>query len=728
MPYHADLTTELIVDVAKHAKQSASGFDSWSIDEIKALPSAAWDLLRRIFVNCYDSMEKELVTLVKRVVLEKHDGLCSETEVRPIDIYSLLMRVISSATYRLARPWACQVLYPNQYATQGGALKAVAKLAWHTELSQCGLSNVYSVASDFSKMFNMMSVDLASASARYMGLSEQLVSLLAKPIKGSAFSWKLPYDAKPLEVMHERGLPQGLAGSVLLAECMIAPLLWRCHQIVREDCKAVIVAYVDDLNFILPSRDMLMRISELIFQYRDHLFLDLSLSKSALWATHPTHLKDESAHLDIPITKTLVALGAEWPVTKDACPTHEKELARYEEAEKRLIRIRHMPIGVSNKIAIISSTCLSTLDYVNHPELSSVRYLRSLVKKALAQQYAAPEVLYNCFVSSTIDPCIRWLLAGLRLCHLIIQEEEVATMLQRVLAGTGRIARVARLAVKNDIHVTPHGLLVGEVTLPRSHPWAIVRSKLLEHLKAMQLTQLAERRPNTFGGLRTCAYKAHRRFMLSKPDYEQAVLLKLWTGSIMTREKHAKMGEGDGLCECGETQSVHHILWSCPLTQPPPPLISYLSEYPPHMSVALILPQGADPRDVQHWKMACNRAIDILGRRVLQREHVARHSTRERDMRGHLAAVTSEGHYTYCMRCFISRRSRDAAWIFTKPCAHADRDPLPEGGEIVQNGHACVLRMERWKTSSQRPRLVCTRCGQRVWATMGFKKSCRAQT
>ena len=572
VPFNASLTTELLVDVVKGMKNSASGFDSWTVAEIKALPPQAWDLLRRIFMYRYETMERELVTLVKRVVLEKHDGLCAEAEVRPIDIYSTLLRAISSAMYRLVRPWACQVLYPSQYATQGGALKAVARIAWSTELSFGGLSSVFSVSCDFSKMFNMMSVGVASLSASFMGLSDHLVDLLARPIKGSSFSWKLPHDAKPLEVTHERGLPQGLAGSVLLAECMIAPLLWRCHQVLREESSATTVAYVDDLNFILPRHDMLIRIIELILQYRDHFFLDLSLAKSSLWATHPSTIKDASAHFDIPAARTLKALGAEWPVTVQANPTYDKEHDRCEEAEKRLLRVRHMPIGVAKKIAIISSTCLSTLDYVNHPDLSSVRHLRSLVKKALVQQFAAPEVLYNCFVSSSIDPCIRWLLSGLRLWHLIIQQERDLALLDRLVAGRGRLAKIAKLAEKYCIQVTQHGILVGEAATPPSYPWAIVRSKILEHLKILQLTQLAERRPNTFGGMQTCSCKAHRRFLMSKPDYEQAVLLKLWTGSAMTRAKHAQMGEGSGMCECGDAQDVHHILWTCPLRPPPPPI------------------------------------------------------------------------------------------------------------------------------------------------------------
>ena len=117
------------------------------------------------------------------------------------------------------------------------------------------------------------------------------------------------------------------------------------------------------------------------------------------------------------------------------------------------------------------------------------------------------------------------------------------------------------------------------------------------------------------------------------------------------------------------------------------------------------------------------RAVNILSRKGHCEGH--RHTVRERDLQGHVVATTRGGEYTYCMKCFISRRSRDAEWIFLKACAHDDRDPLA-GGEVTRKGHVCSMKMETWKTLSQRPRLLCEKCGLKAWATMGFKKECRS--
>ena len=161
------------------------------------------------------------MSLVKRVPIDKHDGLCSPKEVHPIDLFSVILRVVSSATYVLARPWACAVLHPSQFATQGGAIVAASKIALRTELTLLRAIPTCAVVSDFAKMFNSMSVEVATESARYMGLGERMCEMLALPLKVSSFVWKLPFGAKPVEFSNERGLPQGMAGSVLLAECSI---------------------------------------------------------------------------------------------------------------------------------------------------------------------------------------------------------------------------------------------------------------------------------------------------------------------------------------------------------------------------------------------------------------------------------------------------------------------------------------------------------------------------
>ena len=194
----------------------------------------------------------------------------------------------------------------------------------------------------------------------------------------------------------------------------------------------------------------------------------------------------------------------------------------------------------------------------------------------------------------------------------------------------------------------------------------------------------------------------------------------------MTRAKKAIVQGTDPKCECGEIQSVYHLLWECELVAPPSLDIAYRKDIPPAQSVAHILPLSADSREVVLWKTSCLRAIQIVSRREWGVSVEPGSARAHRDQKGHSVAVTSNGSYTYCMKCFISRRSRDAGWIFLKTCDHEQRGTIPEGGTVMKMGHACTLILQTWKVSAKRPQLLCNVCGQKAWATSGFRRPCLA--
>ena len=672
-----------------------------------------------------DQLRKHLVTLVKRVPLEKHEGICDAKDVRPIDLFSALMRVLSSAAYNLAKPWACAVLHPNQCATQGGIIRALSRVALQTECALTNSKSILAVASDFSKMFNMMATSVSSAVAQFMGLSGDVLSFLTKPLDLSSYAWKLPFNARPIEEQHGRGLPQGMAGSVMLAELSIAPLLWRCQSVLVSTPHST-VAYVDDIHFFATDSATLNRILELLFEFQSDFRLNLSKQKSAIWGNEHDALRRIADHYGIPLQKSIEALGAEWPVDSRMKPTYAKETQGIEEAERRILRIKHLPVDLATKYEAVSVACLSLLDYVNHPRMENVRALRMLVKRSLGQRFAAPEILYNCLQASSIDPCVHWLLASLRLWFYVLKIGEDQDILARIVRMCkGRLGWAAESLSKQKIYVATGGVWVGETFFSSEESWGECRKAALQHIKNLQFASLQMRRPNTYSGLSSCCEKQHRKLLKSLPSYEQGVLMKIWTGSAMTKAKHAVMEQADSTCECGEgVQNLEHLLWHCPIQGPPPVDIAYRKDLPPSQAVAHILPRGVDSREVTLWRKSCLRAIMIVSRREVsgdrrpEREHM-------RERKGHDVAVTEDGAYTYCQKCFISRRSRDASWIFLKQCEHAERESLQEGGHVVTRGHEATMVLATWKHSAKRPQLRCNTCGQHAWATSGFRKECR---
>ena len=170
------------------------------------------------------------------------------------------------------------------------------------------------------------------------------------------------------------------------------------------------------------------------------------------------------------------------------------------------------------------------------------------------------------------------------------------------------------------------------------------------------------------------------------------------------------------------SQTFAHLLWGCPLTPPPSPEIQHLADLPSAQSVAHLLPEGSDARDILIWKTSLTRAVRIMGMHDLTENLV--HVRQDVDMKGHVFATSEDGSYVFCSRCFISRKSRDRKWILLHPCAYPDRPARNLWEEYTLDAHLVRLQMKRWRHFAWRPSLKCLYCEQEVWAKAGFPHAC----
>ena len=172
-----------------------------------------------------------------------------------------------------------------------------------------------------------------------------------------------------------------------------------------------------------------------------------------------------------------------------------KRMSAFRQAEKRITRLKFLPAPLVTKIELASTACLSLLDYVNPPNLDGIRPLRLHLKTALGHRFAAPEVLYHVATSTTIDPVLRWLLAGLKLWHAVMNVGMPLVDIESVLGGRHtRLTRVASLSEKWGIRVGASGFWVSDVWVPAREPWYVTRKVLLAHMRARECAALAERR------------------------------------------------------------------------------------------------------------------------------------------------------------------------------------------------------------------------------------------
>ena len=152
------------------------------------------------------------------------DGAPDATQIRPLDIF-VLLRVLSSAHRKMLRPWALGATLLLQFAVRGGILLAVGSLGAVAEMTLAKSSDACDIAVDFQKLYNMLAPKAAAEIAKHMGLSMELAEALIGPLVACcqgllAIATKCLY----VDVDAPKGLPQGLATSVMLAELCIATL------------------------------------------------------------------------------------------------------------------------------------------------------------------------------------------------------------------------------------------------------------------------------------------------------------------------------------------------------------------------------------------------------------------------------------------------------------------------------------------------------------------------
>ena len=76
--------------------------------------------------------------------------------------------------------------------------------------------------------------------------------------------------------------------------------------------------------------------------------------------------------------------------------------------------------------------------------------------------------------------------------------------------------KIADTITRWGVRISSSGFLAGEVWLPAREPWYVCRKVLIAHTKQRELANLADKRPNTFGGLTTCNEAGHEDPKCSK--------------------------------------------------------------------------------------------------------------------------------------------------------------------------------------------------------------------
>ena len=145
--YQAYVQPSDLIDVAKSTRASSPGLDGWTHKEVAILPMHAWLDLMMVCLWCPESFFDSLTSVYKRVPISKVDsGVPTPDQIRPIDLFSVILRIQATALVRALKPWVMRIEYPAQHALSGGAVLACSRTAWTTECAEVGLTQIWGLS------------------------------------------------------------------------------------------------------------------------------------------------------------------------------------------------------------------------------------------------------------------------------------------------------------------------------------------------------------------------------------------------------------------------------------------------------------------------------------------------------------------------------------------------------------------------------------------------------
>ena len=705
---HIELTVEDLVYQKKTMRDSAAGLDGWTVAELKALPREAFVDLLRIWPQVLSGFASSPLSLYKRVPLEKgdHDTPCPQ-HLRPIDVFPVVTRLLTSAWARKASIWARQVVHPSQNATFGGVLCASSRLCMQVETSLHASTPRWAVAVDFAKLFNTIAISSVAQAARFMGLSEQAILELATPISTSKGAWRLPLNAVAPFVSRQRGLPQGLASSVLSSELFLSVFLWRLHKIWH----LCAICYVDDLNLIAQDGQTLRGILRELFGFASDFSLQIAPDKCCVWGTNVKELQEIGKEWGIPYKSSFVTLGTEWATSRSAKPAYVKEAMRMEEALRRLARLQHLPTTLILKAQATSVGILSLTDFSPPPCGLSYKSLRSAIKKTLGCLHASPEIVLNILLDTSLDPHVRWKLAYIRLLSDIISLPEGRSLVDTIKRPAKHSRVGTALRILRDMHwKLEDGIVVSPMRINLRLPWATIRRTVMTGLKRFECSLLEKRRSPLYAGIGDLQPKPHRRLLAQLRPFDAAILLRIWGGSVLTRaHRHTVDPTVEPSCMCGfHSQTLDHLLYHCPLVDPPDPPIRAWAARVPGESIALLCPPTADSSIVRIWKRVCLRAIRVVSG--------VPSPPQETDWNGHEIHHDATATFIFCIRCHVMRKIADSKFLPIRACAGEYMGGVAtEGDYIVCQKHVLRLILVPWRRTALRLKWCCQKCPFSVW-------------
>eukprot|EP00971_Amphidinium_carterae_P073088 1445549-Amphidinium_carterae.1 len=198
-------------------------------------------------------------------------------------------------------------------------------------------------------------------------------------------------------------------------------------------------------------------------------------------------------------------------------------------------------------------------------------------------------------------------------------------------------------------------------------------------LAEIALNTVALRRPSHFHGACSVDWRSMRKTWRSYAPWQQGVLLRLWSGGIILRQRifTAEAHDPEVVCDCGEAmQTVQHVIWQCPLTRHLwGEQHAWAQLLDSAWNISWLLPLDRAKDYLQKWKQALDSVISIVKFFEVEKEPVRRENLV--DNSGHDLKWDDTVQRYWCCSCLLSRPHGTLGWMLREHCRGVQRGLRP---------------------------------------------------
>ena len=570
--------------------KTARGIDSWTVDELKTLPTEAIMSLAQIFHRFQGEPFPKYWQIALTIPLGKERQAHTPAKTRPITVLSLIYRWWSKVvTSQVLQHWAKHLpeyivgFIPGR-SPQNEMIKIQHELETGHINSENESTQWQGLTLDLVKCFNLIPREPARRALRHAGIPEPLIQMGFESLMQLVRYWKFQ-NAVVESGLTTTGTPEGDTFSVLC--CVAISRVWAHHLTMIQ---AIPSCYADNWSWRCQRLEVTLAALEATRDFTNICRLKIDWNKTWAWITfHANKAAWKIAmknSLPQEATPQIVTCARELGYTMhyNKIQSRKTQKQRHQAALEQVLKIRRMPVSMQTKAQLLTDACLSKA--LSHTETYHVgapwfRELRSAMSRTLVpdRKITNPYLAVMLLSKYTMDPelyyiqqCIR----SIRRFLLSVQDitktqflQIAATHNQKPMKIHGPAGTLATSLMKLGWQITSNGVIHTDAMLDLN----LLTSPLVSLMKCA--TNSWMKNISQFGlsreewrNLPVIDRSATIKIFMQLTHTQQNVVSRFLTGSYMEPKQKAHVREGPVLCEIcqKEEDTMQHRLLSCPQT------------------------------------------------------------------------------------------------------------------------------------------------------------------